>query len=100
MRKADHYSYKPAKLILLVYVTHYAFQPIDDVFKLVQMQLTRLRPFFEGVYFMIPIFETSSEVHCLYPSEPIGFTGVEIKKIRSRWFANGDFRREAQVAKD
>jgi hypothetical protein len=100
MRKADHYAHKPRGLNLLVYVTHYAFQPIEDVFRLVEDRLWRLQPFFERVFFMIPNSAIGSELYILYPTSSPRLTSEEIKKMRGRWFANGDLSREAWVSKD
>ncbi len=95
MKKADHYAHKPTGLILLVYVTHYAFQPIEDVFLLVEDRLRRLRPFFECVFFIIPNSNTASEIRILYPAASPCLSPDATKKLRGRWFANSNFSREA-----
>ena len=95
MRKADHYPHKPVGLVLLVYVTHYAFQPLEDVYRLVEDRVGRLEPFFERIFFMIPNSAHASELRNLYPTSCSKLTIEEIKRMRQRWFANGDFSREA-----
>jgi hypothetical protein len=93
MKKADHYAgYSGPGLTLLVYSTHYAFQPLDDVFQLSAQRLRRAKPLFERVCFLIPTFPKGSAIYTVFPISSPELTPEEVRTRRKRWFANADFR--------
>jgi hypothetical protein len=97
-KKACHYSPSGTRVILLIYATHYAFQPLDDVFELVEDGL-RLHPtIFEQVFFIFPIHPTGSGLRLMYPTTAQRLSQSAIDSMRKKWFANSDLTKEAWIS--
>lgn len=97
-KKAAHYSRSSVPIILLIYPTHYAFEPLDDVFDLAEDDLRARAPMFEQVFFFFPTHPTGSEFRLMYPTEAPALSQTRIDIMRKRWFANADLTKEARIS--
>jgi len=97
-KKAAHYPRSDPHLILLIYPTHYAFEPLEYVFDLVGDGLRTCPPLFEQVFFFFPTDPIGSEFRLMYPTGAPALSQAIIDDMRKKWFANGDLTKEAWVS--
>jgi hypothetical protein len=98
-KKADHYAPKSPNLFLLIYVTHFAFQPPDDVLRLVKLNLQRYPPFFDSIFFMFPVSDAGSDVRLLFPNSEKDIQLTELKSLRVKYFSVSDLMNESSIEK-
>jgi hypothetical protein len=96
--KAAHYSQSGVPIILLIYPTHYAFEPLEYVFDLSEDRLRARPPMFEQVFFFFPTHPTGSEFRLMYPTQAAPLSQARIDHLRKKWFTNGDLTKEAWVS--
>jgi hypothetical protein len=100
LAKSEHYGgYTGPGLVLLFYVTHYAFELIEDVFELAVDRLSVADHRFERIFFMIPMlphYPAASDIRQLYPSQGSRLAVEVVEAKRNRWFGNGDLSSDAQ----
>lgn len=89
-KKSAHYRASGTPVILLVYVTHYAFQPEEYVFWLVEHYLRKSQPRFEEVFFLVPRTQGPGELRLLHPTIGRDLSAREIEDYRKKGFVNAD----------
>jgi hypothetical protein len=91
-KKAEHYAgYKKRDLVLLVYITHFAFLPSESVITVVRHELLKMQLPFERVYFFLSIDGETGVVWKLRPS-PIEVLGANMTALRLNKITNFDPR--------